>query len=241
LLSLIKIFSGTLVYYDDEPWIDTSTKFSKYREQELIKNPAYVLRLGEALQVLRRTVERYPLDQIALSFNGGKDCTVLLHLFRLVVDEMFGPEVEIQGFHIVCDDHFPETTQFIIDAARNYNMVMSEYPGPLKAGLKLMKKEQPNVVAVLLGSRASDPRGNRMRLVLFFYLSHIEWTDEDWPKILRVCPVLLWSYHDVWSLLRGLCVPYCSLYDMGYTSLGGRTTTVKNPLLKIVEKDGVER
>uniref|UniRef100_A0A0K0DG44 FAD synthase n=1 Tax=Angiostrongylus cantonensis TaxID=6313 RepID=A0A0K0DG44_ANGCA len=262
---VIMLLGDTLVYYDDEPWIDTSTKFSKYRERELSKNSAYVLRLDEALQVLRRTIERYPLDQIALSFNGGKDCTVLLHLFRLVVDELFGPEVEIQGFHIVCGDQFPEATQFIIDAARNYNMVMTEYPGPLKAGLKLMKKRQPNVVAVLLGSRASDPRGNRMRLgfdetrsfkmtvfvngdQLLLHVrhykmlkSHIEWTDEDWPKILRVCPILLWSYRDVWSLLRGLCVPYCPLYDMGYTSLGGRTTTIRNPLLKIVEKDGVER
>ncbi|KAJ1354236.1 hypothetical protein KIN20_011111 [Parelaphostrongylus tenuis] len=231
---VIKLLGDTMVHYDSEPWVDTTTKFCKYRERELTKNSAYVSRLDEALDVLRGILKRYPLDQIALSFNGGKDCTVLLHMFRLVVDEMFGPEVEIQGFHILCEDQFPEATQFIIDAARNYNMVVTEYPGPLKAGLELMNKEQPNVIAVLLGSRASDPRGNRMR-------SHVEWTDEDWPKYLRVCPISKWSYHDVWTMLRGLCVPYCSLYEMGYTSLGGRSTTVKNPLLRTVEKDGVER
>ncbi|PIO63165.1 phosphoadenosine phosphosulfate reductase family protein [Teladorsagia circumcincta] len=103
------------------------------------------------------------LGQISLSFNGGKDCTVLLHLFRLAVDKKFGPNVEIQGFHIMVEDQFPEATQFIIDAARNYNIVVTEYPGPLKSGLEALKKEQPNVVAVLMGSRGTDPHGKYMK------------------------------------------------------------------------------
>ncbi|RCN25590.1 hypothetical protein ANCCAN_28696, partial [Ancylostoma caninum] len=90
-----------------------------------------------------------------------------------------------------------------------YNIVVTEYPGPLKTGLALLKDEQPNIVAVFMGSRATDPRGKYMK--------------------------------DVWATLRGLCIPYCSLYDMGYTSLGGRSTTVRNPLLKCVGKDGTVR
>ncbi|KIH43795.1 hypothetical protein ANCDUO_26193, partial [Ancylostoma duodenale] len=39
-----------------------------------------------------------------------------------------------------------------------YNIVVTEYPGPLKTGLGLLKDEQPNIVAVFMGSRATDPR-----------------------------------------------------------------------------------
>ncbi|KAK6017394.1 phosphoadenosine phosphosulfate reductase family protein, partial [Ostertagia ostertagi] len=165
--------------------------------------------------------------------------TLFLHAYLRLrlsscVSRKYGPDVQIQGFHIMVEDQFPEATQFIIDAARNYNIVVTEYPGPLKSGLEALKKEQPNVVAVLMGSRGTDPHGKYMK-------SPVEWTDPDWPKVLRVCPILAWSYRDVWMTLRELCIPYCPLYDMGYTSLGGRSTTVKNPLLKITGKDGSEK
>ncbi|KAK6047528.1 molybdopterin binding domain protein, partial [Cooperia oncophora] len=112
------ILEDTVVHYDEEPWVDTVKKFNSYRERELEKNPGYVARLDDALVIIRDILEEYPLEQISLSFNGGKDCTVLLHLFRLAVDEKYGPNVGIQGFHIMVEDQFPEATQFIIDAAR---------------------------------------------------------------------------------------------------------------------------
>jgi FAD synthetase len=46
-------------------------------------------------------------------------------------------------------------------------------------------------------------------------LSFRNMTDHNWPQFERVNPVINWSYNDVWTFLRNLQVPYCSLYDDG--------------------------
>ena len=49
-----------------------------------------------------------------------------------------------------------------------------------------------------------------------------------WPPFMRVNPVLDWGYGDVWALLRAARLPYCALYDRGFTSIGSVTNTRPN-------------
>ncbi len=77
-----------------------------------------------------------------------------------------------------------------------------------------------------MGTREGDPGAHK--------LTTFSPTDGDWPELMRVNPVLSWRYKDIWAFIRGLSLPYPSLYDRGYTSLGGLKNTAPNAALKLV-------
>ena len=96
----------------------------------------------------------------------------------------------------------------------------------MRQALDMYKKRYPNVSAVLIGTRRTDPHGGGScgipsvdALTSFTTvaatLSHRNMTDPDWPRFERINPIIQWSYTDVWTFLRKLSVPYCKLYDQG--------------------------
>jgi FAD synthetase len=99
--------------------------------------------------------------------------------------------------------------------------------------------EQKHIKAIFVGTRRTDPHGGK--------LTFFDRTDGGWPDFVRVHPVIDWRLEEVWMFLRApeLAGPdgrleYCSMYDEGYTSLGGVGDTVRNPKLRYVDdKDGL--
>jgi len=78
--------------------------------------------------------------------------------------------------------------------------------------------------AIFMGTRSTDPRSASLK--------DFAPTDPGWPQIMRVNPILHWNYEDVWEFILAMKVPYCELYDKGYTSIGAETDTIPNPELK---------
>ncbi|KZS87982.1 adenine nucleotide alpha hydrolases-like protein [Sistotremastrum niveocremeum HHB9708] len=189
-------------------------------------------RVSEALSVIEEAINTYGKRRLSLSFNGGKDCTVLLHLYAAALHKLDlyptenGEPSEIHAIYIPMPSPFHEMEAFIDESRHLYNLKIFE-PGVMAGGMKtaldLYRKQCPEIDAILIGTRRTDPHGEK--------LSHRTPTDVDWPAYMRVHPIIDWDYADIWRFLRALDVKYCSLYDQGYTSLGSTYNTFPNPSL----------
>ncbi|VDB85145.1 unnamed protein product [Peniophora sp. CBMAI 1063] len=207
----------------------------------------------EAVKVIEDALDTYGPEKVALSFNGGKDCTVLLHLFCAVLRRKC-PNFNgtVSALYIPVPSPFRELEAFIDASAERYKLDIFHCAPPssdpvetvavkatvnghvekkakggegMRQALARYKDKFPHVQAILIGTRRTDPNGGK--------LTFVDPTDADWPRFDRVHPIINWDYGDVWRFLRHLNVPYCCLYDEGYTSLGSTYNTFRNPALLV--------
>ncbi|KAF8556630.1 adenine nucleotide alpha hydrolases-like protein [Imleria badia] len=226
-------------------------------------------RVKEALNVIENALDTYTPSKVSISFNGGKDCTVLLHLYAAVLARRTPPSLKtISAVYIPVPSPFTELEEFIRESASAYTLDLftcsseSDIPLPVESvtpgaatpdarkqgeedyvgrflrpvgnarggegmrrALQLYKDRYSQIEAILVGTRRTDPHGAT--------LTYKNKTDAGWPSFERINPIINWSYSDVWTFLRRLNVPYCSLYDQGYTSLGSIYNTFPNPALRV--------
>eukprot|EP00903_Cladosiphon_okamuranus_P021990 g20220.t1 len=185
--------------------------------------------LDSAMQVFRDGLRLYGPDQLIGSYNGGKDAVVIMHLHRAAVAKYSvdkGRAFRTKLIYFENKREFPEVEKLVKDSERRYDLELARYETGFVEGLQQRIDEggADKCYGFVLGTRQGDPNcGVQTNFT----------PSSDWmPAFMRVNPILDWNYGQVWMFLRDFGLPYCSLYDEGYTSLGNLDNTFPNPYLK---------
>lgn len=197
-----------------------------------------------SLDIVKDALARYRLSELSLSYNGGKDCLVLLIIFLAGLHEHYssrdpGPQKAsgnrllpistIPAIYALPPDPFPDVEEFVQSSSRMYHLSVTKYTtnppcATIRSCFESYLSLNPGIRAIFVGTRRTDPHGEK--------LTHFDQTDHGWPNFMRIHPVIDWHYAEIWAFIRHLRFEYCRLYDQGYTSLGGKTDTHPNPRLR---------
>lgn len=202
-------------------------------------------------QLLNDTFNKWsPLNgDISFSYNGGKDCQVLVLLYlsclwefflKTIHNSQYGesnhkfPLFELPTVFIDQEEGFSTIKSFVETTSSRYAMSLYESSRNEEGKTFNMTESfqnylniHPETEAIVIGIRHTDPFGES--------LTHIQKTDSGWPDFTRIQPILHWNLENIWSFLLYSGEPVCGLYGFGYTSLGGLHNTQPNPNLAIDE------
>jgi len=188
-------------------------------------------KVRKALAEIDRILDIMEPGTLALSFNGGKDACAMMHLVR----EACEPHRTHKFTHVQPiwfknpTDEFPELVDFVKQQADLYfthpSQVRAMDGSPLNrlwtlhianekdfiSGLAKVQRQVP-LRCIIMGTRRTDPGCGK--------LASLTASTGNYPPFLRFNPILEWSYRDVWDFILACELPYCQLYDQGYTSIG---------------------
>ncbi|KAH6567875.1 hypothetical protein BASA82_000703 [Batrachochytrium salamandrivorans] len=193
------------------------------------ENEILISLLQGTMHTIHEALDQYGPHGVAVSFNGGKDCTILLFLYMAALEDYHQshPDVSqrpVKVLYITSDDPFPAIDLFVDVFSDLLGVDLMKILGQMKPALERFLDSNKTIRAVLIGTRRTDPHADN--------LTRFDATDKEWPAMMRVHPILDWGYKDIWAAIIALRIPYCGLYKHGYTSLGSVNDTLPNPLLK---------
>lgn len=148
-------------------------------------------------RILANASRQTRLHTLSLSYNGGKDCLVMLILYLAALANYASalPEA-LQSIYIVSKDPFSQVEAFTLETSRKYHLALlrverenmreafAEYLSPQGAG--------KDVKAILVGTRRTDPHGSQLK--------DFSPTDGKWPAFMRVNAVVYWKYREIWQV-----------------------------------------
>lgn len=174
-------------------------------------------RMMESFTIIHQSFS-HDNEKIAFCFSGGKDSTILLDLVLSYI-KFFQIKNRLEIYHIDTDYEFKEITDFIrkIEELWNLNIIHIHSESKDKGIKEIFHK---GIEKMFIANRAIDNRKSHFSLHIH-KRKHIE----------KICPLINWSFYDVWQYIDSLNVPYCKMYNEGYSSIGNRINSRPNEAL----------
>ena len=190
---------------------------------------SFLEKLTSTICVIEQAFSQNDSETICVSFNGGKDCCVVLYLYYAVAKRL-NIKLPLKVVLIQIENEFSQMKLFQQELLNSFYknslkcILFEDVSKSMKDCLTELKKIDPLIKNILIGTRRTDSS-------YFEKMPYFSPTDCDWPEFMRVSPILDWSYHEVWFFIKKLEIPYCSLYDQGYTSIDSNQNTIRNQCL----------
>ncbi|RQX70013.1 phosphoadenosine phosphosulfate reductase family protein [Toxoplasma gondii CAST] len=123
------------------------------------------------------------------------------------------------------EEEFEEVADFVEHTANEFELDVSIYHCGLAEGVQDFSSRFSHLrpLAFVLGTREGDPNTA--------HLLPMQASSSWLPAFLRVHPLVGFRYGHIWHFIRHFALPYCVLYDRGYTSIGTKKNTKPNPHL----------
>lgn len=108
------------------------------------------------MQVLKEAFKNYERQKVFLSFNGGKDCTVLLDLLSEQLKDSLS---DLKVIYFRSSNPFPEIEKFVKNCEIFYKIGISTVQSDtsMKQVLTDICENDKTLVACIMGSRRTDP------------------------------------------------------------------------------------
>ncbi|KAA6329494.1 Phosphoadenosine phosphosulfate reductase [termite gut metagenome] len=215
-------------------------------------------KIGYSIRLIQKAEKlalQYSPDGFHLAFSGGKDSQTL-HELTCMAGVKFHAEMSVTTVDP------PELMKFV---RRYYPQVKLNRPKinmfhliEKKKGLPRMNiryccqilKEQAGAGTVtLLGIRAAESvkRAKRNEVEIsghkfsgsldqFNIFRETQTACIKGKDKIMVSPIFHWTDEDVWHFIRSRNMPYCKLYDMGFTRIGCMFCPMSRPKTKAIER-----
>jgi phosphoadenosine phosphosulfate reductase len=176
-----------------------------------------------AEEVLSWTLEQFP-GRVALACSFQKEETILL-------DMLFALEPKARVFAIDTHHLFPETYAYWRDVERRYGMSVERFEGPpvedklweRKPDLYLSIAKVAPLVTALGGLDAWITGIRRDQSPTRAGAPKLGWDDKH--ELWKANPLADWTDELCWEYIRARELPYNSLHDRGYDSIGDTHST----------------
>jgi phosphoadenosine phosphosulfate reductase len=172
--------------------------------------------------------------RVRVAWTGGKDSTVVLFIWRaLLAHHGLGPA---RAINLDTGCKFPEIVAFRDALAAMWGIdlhvarpevALADYPvaqdviaccRDLKVGPLGRAIRETGTTHLLTGIRRDEHPDRAGRNPM---------EERTAPVHVMVNPILDWTETDIWAFHAQFDLPYCTLYDQGYRSLGCRPCTVR--------------